>query len=486
MSSINEQLLDERLAALEAARPWSPRVISKLESEIRGGDDAALFRVNPFTFAAEKNLSASEAVDLFLHATAQGLFEMNWVLFCQLCACVAESVRALHDVDAHFRCANCHDDYVATLDDYIAVGFTISPAIRQIGYHRPQELPLADYCFRFKIAREGLFPDESPIAAVKEASTPAIAVLPPGETTALQVTVGDNLIFAWSPDTEAGFFHPVDATRPAAAQTVPVRYGENTCELDPAPLAPGEVTFQVENTTSQRGVLGITLLPAGFELPPLHFAPFLSGKHLLTTQTFRDLFRSEVVRASEGIGINDVTLLFTDLKGSTALYERIGDLNAFSLVQQHFDRLQDVTVRNEGAIIKTIGDAVMATFRDPAAAVRAALAMREEIGEVNRGSADRDLILKIGLHKGAAIAVTLNDRLDYFGQTVNVAARVQHLADAGEIFLSQDVYGAEGVEQILAPFAVEPRSARLRGVGEEIPVYRVPAEPAPREGATVS
>jgi class 3 adenylate cyclase len=175
------------------------------------------------------------------------------------------------------------------------------------------------------------------------------------------------------------------------------------------------------------GIVCIAQLPPGFDINtiPLKFVPFLNGKRVLTTQTFRDLFRSEVIKASEGIGVKNITLLFTDLKGSTELYERIGDLNAFSLVQRHFERLLDVTVRNNGAIIKTIGDAIMASFLKPADAVKAALAMRNEIAAFNAEQADRALILKIGIHTGPAIAVTLNDRLDYFGQNVNIAARIQ-------------------------------------------------------------
>ena len=101
--------------------------------------------------------------------------------------------------------------------------------------------------------------------------------------------------------------------------------------------------------------------------------------------------------------------------------------------------------------------------------------MRSEIASFNERQPDKALILKIGVHKGAAIAVTLNDRLDYFGQTVNIAARVQNLADADEIFVSQDVYDAAGVRDELAAFAVEPRTAQLRGVQQELPVFRVGA-----------
>src|SRR5918997_4168351 len=146
-----------------------------------------------------------------------------------------------------------------------------------------------------------------------------------------------------------------------------------------------------------------------------------------------------------------------------------------ALGQQFLTPLQDVTVRHNGAIIKTIGDAVMAAFLKPADAVQAALNMRREIASFNERQPDKALILKIGVHTGAAIAVTLNDRLDYFGQTANIAARVQNLADADEIVVSQDVYDATGVRDGLAAYSVEPRTAQLRGVEQQLPVFRVGA-----------
>jgi len=230
---------------------------------------------------------------------------------------------------------------------------------------------------------------------------------------------------------------------------------------------------EVRNASDRRRLIGVSTIPEGFSHPHLHFRPFLNGKRLLSSQTFRSLFRSEVIKASEGIGVKDITLLFTDLKGSTALYDRIGDLNAFSLVQQHFDSLQDVTAANNGTVIKTIGDAVMAAFMNPLDAVRAAVAMLDEMEGFNRDHSDRLLILKIGLHKGASIAVTLNDRLDYFGQAVNIAARIQSLAQAEEIYLSQEIHDYPGVEELLKPFIVERRMAHLKGVNLEVPVFRV-------------
>ena len=198
--------------------------------------------------------------------------------------------------------------------------------------------------------------------------------------------------------------------------------------------------------------------------------PSLSGKRLLMTQTFRDCFRLEVIGSTEGIAVRDVTLIFTDLKGSTALYERIGDLNAYIQVQRHFQHL--LTSRSDNdAVTKTIGDAVMAAFETPADAVRAALDMREAVDQLNRDRPHRDFILKIGVHRGASIAVTLNERLDYFGQTVNIAARVQNLADGDEICITEDVHDAAGVAEIVAPYWVAKSEAELKGVSNAMSVY---------------
>jgi class 3 adenylate cyclase len=309
------------------------------------------------------------------------------------------------------------------------------------------------------------------------ALTKAVSHLPPGETTRMAIEASQETIFGASPEGRAGLLFSIEGAPSPTEQVAHVLFDKPVREHATGSVAPGSIVFEVQNATAARGTFFLAVLPPGVKVgqAPITFRPFLTGKRLLTTQAFRDLFRSEVIRASEGISIKDITLLFTDLKGSTELYDRIGDLNAFALVQQHFERLREVTTRHGGAIIKTIGDAVMAAFRTPADAVAAALAMRGEITAFNRGSPGKELILKIGLHTGAAIAVTLNERLDYFGQTVNIAARVQSLADADEIYLSDDVYAAAGVGGQLASLPVESRLARLRGVHQEIPVFRIGA-----------
>ena len=193
---------------------------------------------------------------------------------------------------------------------------------------------------------------------------------------------------------------------------------------------------------------------------------------MLITPAFRNLYRTQLVNEAEGIAVNDLTYLFTDLKGSTQLYDTVGDGNAYFLVRQHFDTLNKVVKARSGVIVKTIGDAIMAAFEKPQDGVAAAIEMVEEMTAFNK-NISQPLNLKIGVHKGRSIAVTLNDRIDYFGQNVNIAARVQALADANEVYMSREVMEAPGVNDILKAHHVMSDHVHVKGVSEELEVYRV-------------
>lgn len=470
---VDERALDERLAGLEAARSWSPRVVSRLEALIREGDDAALFRINPFTLAGQRGLDADEAVDLLLHATALGLFEMDWLLICPRCACAVESFARLRAVLRRYRCPECHNEYEAAMDDFIAVYFTVSPQVCVTRYHRPETLDPFDYMYHFRGVREGRLPDGRSFIDASRAALRGIGFLEPGETAAFTFEAAPGTILGVSPDTDADFALRIGTEPTIEAQHLRLSYLGTGYEPGEALLAPGPVRLEIVNRTPSRGVMALEQIPPDHELTLLHFDPFLTGKHLLTSQTFKSLFRSEVVGGAQGLAIRDIALLFTDIKGSTALYQRIGDLNAFQLVQQHFDWLREATVRHGGAVVKTIGDAVMAAYPDAARAVAAALDMRRSVERFQQEAPERAMSIKIGVHHGAAIAVTLNDELDYFGQTVNIASRVQTMADAAEICITDEVWRYPGVQDLLKRYPANPGTVEFAGVGRPMGVVRI-------------
>jgi len=470
---INEELLDEKLEELEKARSWSPRVISKLENSIRSEDDYSLFRINPLKFGNEKNISEQEAIDLFLYGSKIGLFDMNWQLLCPECGDVVESFSRLRTLNTHYHCNLCQDDFEAVLDDYIEISFTIVQPIRELIFHNPESLSVEDYYFKYAFSQGTLFPDGSNFVEWLKSLTKIITYLEPNEKKQYELEIPSGYLRGCDRMNRAEFLFNVSGNTDKAIHKFSLKIVDGEFEPKGGDLSPGKYILELENLTKKRGALFIIHHPHDVSPQMLRFEPFLFGKKLLITQTFRNLFRSEIIEGTEGIGVRDITILFSDLKGSTALYDRIGDLNAFALVRQHFESLERVIREHSGAIVKTIGDAVMATFLNPIDAVNAALKMIEEIQQFNKRVRSSDIILKIGIHKGPSIAVTLNERLDYFGQTVNVASRVQRLADAEEIFVSNDVYIYPGVKELLKDFEINPRKAKLRGVQEETQVYKI-------------
>lgn len=491
MAAVNESLLDDQLGALEKERAWSPRVISKLESFIRGNDDWALFRVNPFVFAEERGIVEDEAVDLFLHASRIGLFQVTWSLVCPGCGAAVQSFSSLKSLSSTFRCFTCSRDIETRLDDFVHVGFTISPKIREIPAHDPQSLSAEDFFYRYGFTREARIEPEGPrFREVLPSFVKTMHYIEPRATSSfeMEAVLGDLVVFdAVSTHVFPFFIASGGNPNPDGLR---LKLSEGLPELPPQVLAPGKLRVELENDGDRRAAILVMGKPqevlddaqrraAEGKQITMFFDRYLSGRRLLTSHTFRRIFGAETIRSSDGIGVRDVSILFTDLKGSTALYDRIGDLKAFALVNQHFERLGRAIARHRGAVVKTIGDAVMASFENPADAVHAAHDMLREIEAFNREVGEREIVLKVGVHRGASIAVTLNDRLDFFGQTVNIAARVQGLADADEIYITHEVYTAPGVKDVLRDLSVTPQQATLKGVQRAVNVYRLATAPAP-------
>jgi class 3 adenylate cyclase len=186
-------------------------------------------------------------------------------------------------------------------------------------------------------------------------------------------------------------------------------------------------------------------------------------------QVFRDLFANEALRPGEQISVGTLTVLFTDLRGSTQLYREIGDAHAFGCVMNHFDVLREAIAEEDGALVKTIGDAVMAVFRRSAGALRAILKAQQVLASPPKGM--RPLLLKVGIHTGPCIAVTLNGRLDYFGCTVNMAARLEGLSSGGDVIISSAVQSDPEVMEMICGAEAELTATQfevmLKGFDEE-------------------
>ena len=184
---VHEAELDGRLSALEAARTWNPRVVSRLESRVRTAEDLALFRVNPKAYATETSMDPAEAIDLFLHAAAVGLFQMEWNLVCASCGNTARSFRGLAKMDPHFICDLCQMVNDPSLDEYVQVAFTVSPGVRAISYHEPESLSAENRIFNYQVSHD-IRPGSGPLTSLLalRSSTHLVEYLDPGDSASVQ------------------------------------------------------------------------------------------------------------------------------------------------------------------------------------------------------------------------------------------------------------------------------------------------------------
>jgi class 3 adenylate cyclase len=451
--------------------------VAAIDRLVREAPDRALCRVNVLDFAAANGIDEERAIAAFLHAARLGLFDLSWNVLCPGCGGVLESNATLKSVHAEqYSCALCAAGYEPDLDEMVEVAFTVNPRVRRIAAHDPDSLPHWEYNRQIFWSTGVDLPDDDAFEKMLQEITLEAVELPAGEKAILSLQLPAEFVILFDPVTHAAQFIDVKGEPTRERQSLSVVFNKVRAPTGKVQMRPGPLRLSLENRTDRRVLPAILI--AGHELHELlgKRKKFLTAKRLLTNQTFRDIYRTDTLDVDQRLKITSLTFLFTDLKGSTELYERVGDLVAYEMVREHFGVLHEVVAAEAGAVVKTIGDAVMATFPTPDRALAAALRMREAMRKLNAESGREDLLLKIGMHEGPCLAVTLNDRLDYFGQTVNIAARVQGLAVSRSIFATEPVVENALAARLLGEhgLAPVPQQHALRGIARELTVYEIP------------
>jgi class 3 adenylate cyclase len=451
-------------------------VADAIRQLIEDGEDHQLNRINALEFSERAGFDEEKVISGFLHASRLGLFDLTWNVLCPGCSGVMgahDTLKSLRDDD--YQCGLCACGFEVSVDEQVEVAFTVSPKVRRIAAHDPNTLPIWEY-YKQVFWSSVIDLDERSFASLSGEVTLGATELPAGEKTVLSMQLPQQFLIVFEPVTHSAHFINVEGEPTNEPQELGLIFNKARPPTASITLRPGPVRLALENESGVRTLP--TVFVAGDALHNLlgKRRPFLTAKRVLSNQTFRDVFKADNLNIDQRLKITSLTFLFTDLKGSTALYERVGDLAAFDLVRAHFHALLEIISAEKGAVVKTIGDAVMATFVQPDHALIAGLRMRAAMDKLNAERGTSDLIVKIGIHEGPCLAVMLNDRQDYFGQTVNIAARVQSLSTSQEIHITGPVINAPGVAAILDKEAIRPiqREAALRGIADKIVVYEIP------------
>jgi len=441
-SEVNTEQL-EKLKERTRAFFDSP-LADKLAQAVRDLPGEQLRRMQPYTFARRWSADRQKTLNQFLAATRAGLLKMRWDVICPHCRGDKMNLGSLSEVKQTAFCPSCNIDFDVDLDRSLEAVFTPHPQVR--------EVPNAQYCLGG--------PGTTPHVVYQQ-------LLEPGEDHAFSFRLAEGRYRVRISGAEAYRWLDVKPD-PAAASDAEFAIddegigGSDMTFKDSQPLS-----LKFTNASKRRVLVAIESVEWARDA--------LSAGELVADQRFRDLFSSEVLAPGISLAVEDATILFTDVVGSTAMYNTLGDAKAFSLVRTHFDVLHEIVEKHRGAIVKTIGDAIMAVFTSPETALHAANDLHREVDRYVREHGHHEGVqLKVGLHAGACIAVTLNERLDYFGTTVNLAARVQGMSEGGDIMTTQMLADRSNDCEPLraAGWRSKVEHAYAKGFADPVPVLR--------------
>jgi len=425
LASLRRKLVDEGGAE---------ELVALLCETVERGDELALARIRPYALADAWGARRRAVLELFLRATRAGLLDLRWELLCPDCRGAAHTADSLRDVRAEQHCDSCRIDFNVNFDRSVEVVFRPNASVRRV--------EARDFCVGG--------PQVTPHVSVQQ-------LVPAGERRTV------------TPLLEEGRHHLRTSALPGGQYVLVNASGadELTLRADAAGWPPSEPTLSprpsitLANDTDEDQLFVFERTAWGDQAA--------TAAEVTALQLFRDLFASEALRPGDRISVGQMTVLFTDLRNSTRLYREIGDAVAFGAVMSHFDVLRDEIAREGGSIVKTLGDAVMAVFPRPAPALRAIVRSQAVLASPPEGV--RPLTLKAGIHAGPCIAVTLNERLDYFGSNVNIAARLEPLSTGEDCVITggvrRDPEVAALLEDPASGLAAVRSEATLKGFDDE-------------------
>jgi class 3 adenylate cyclase len=424
-------------AAQEVRKMGPPEIAERLIALVRDGDDADVLRIRPYEIADAWGMDRRDVLETCLRAVRAGLLELRWEVICPSCRTATVSLLSLADLNEHGTCQLCDLAFEIELDEAVEATFAPAKGVREV--------------------------DTGPYCIGGPARTPHVvaqAILPAAGEAVLSAPseLGRYKLFVRGG--RAGLVEIVDDGSPA------VDVDADTVQSSHARLAKGGTIVVRSRSNAESHV---KLERAAWVT---HAA---TAREVTALPAFRRDFSKDTVRPGTALKVSRVAIFFSDLTASTQLYSDVGDAAAFRLVHDHFDVVLAIIEKHKGTLVKTIGDAVMSVFSDEQDGLAASIDILRAFHAFRvREPHYMKTHIKLGLYAGPCYVVTANGVLDYFGQTVNIAARLQGEAKPGELVIEQDLADRALAADALQPDAIVERfDAKLKGVSVAIPAARV-------------
>lgn len=379
-------------------------LLVRIRQFIEEGTGEELHRIRPRQLARRWGVAMPELLNTLLRGTRHGLFLLVWDIVCPHCRGPQSGTGSLGELPSGSRCDPCDLDFEITGIEGVEVSFRVHPSIRET-HHQV-------HC------------------SAEPARKPHIVIqrrLSAGER-----TDGTTSLVA-------GRYR----LRVRGVQ----RYGL----VDVVGETDANDTIRCNSDDILRSQRVTPAAKISLENPSTDANTFVLERHgsdtdalrpadLFAHQTFRDVCPHEALPPDLQLDVGRQCIMFTDIVGSSRFYIRAGDALAFAQVRAHFVRVQSIVANFGGAVVKTIGDASMVVFTESGEALAAAMEIQRQFdGDSRPGEEERGQRLRVSLHAGPCVAVNLNTGIDYFGSTVNAAAKLQSITRAGEITFTEQV-----------------------------------------------
>jgi class 3 adenylate cyclase len=441
-----ETALEKRfLAALERERALDGKIdmlrapARALAAFLEMADDRDLTRIRPYSIADRLMADRRSLLALMLALTRGGLLDLSWDVVCGSCR-RPQQFEKLDELHSGVHCPMCNITFGPEFDRNVEVTFSAAPLGRGV------DVPV--FCAVGPHANRQVY---------------AQASVGAGESASFELSLMPGR-YALSVAPERAINFDVEDTNDHSQ--IDAEFDAEAIRLSVTHVCPGRLRVMVKNATGDGALVKIVEAA----LPP----DIATAADVTAIQEFRDLFSSEVLATGLELSIRSMTIVFSDLVGSTHLYSSHGDAPAFRIVSEHFDCLRRLISENRGAIVKTIGDAIMAVFVDPGDAFDAAIRFAPTVGVVQGPSGP--LEIRVGMHSGPCIAMRANDRLDYFGTTVNLSARIGHIAEAGEVALSATMAELPAIAKRIGQREQRLEKIQFKGIAGPVGVIRMAAD----------
>lgn len=368
--------LHARLDQLRS-RMIDPFVIDTLGQFLEHASDLEVARIRPLALADRFKLNPNQVVDACLEGTRLGLFSLLWDIMCPSCRIPADIQETLSAIKAHGYCEACDLNFGIDLADSVELIFRAHPEIR--------EVVTGTYCIggpawsRHVVAQMRLAAGER-FACDLNLTEGAYVVRGPQMPFTVDFRIGHS----------AGMRRiELSLARPPADARIQLPMGSQVIHLCNDSAIAQQV--RIERTVDRHDAL--------------------SAAKASTMALFRELFPGEVLSSDQIVSVAHITVMRIKLHGTQQLYDSLGDGPAFNQIRSTLDRTLRTIKENAGAVVKNIGEGLLASFADPKNAVSTAIEL------IQRRSAV-DLPLSVAIHSGTAMVATIDDRLDYFGKTL--------------------------------------------------------------------